>query len=50
MKLVYKTTTASVDAGLNCILSDMTNDAYGDVVGDPAHPEMGWDNRTATSQ
>jgi HK97 family phage prohead protease len=43
MTLKYKTKTSGFDAGLNCVLSDLSEDAYGDVVGDPAHPMLGWD-------
>ncbi len=41
--IVHKTTTSEFGAGLGCTLSDLTEDAYGDVVGDPAHPTLGWD-------
>jgi Caudovirus prohead serine protease len=43
VKTVHKTTNAGFDEGLNCILSDMTPDSYGDVIGDAAHPTLGWD-------
>src|SRR6267154_1510785 len=43
--IVHKTNSSEFDAGLNCILSDMTVDSYGDVIGDAAHPNLGWDTR-----
>jgi HK97 family phage prohead protease len=46
MTVIKKTNTSSeFDAGLNCVLSDMTVDSYGDVIGDAAHPTLGWDTR-----
>jgi HK97 family phage prohead protease len=44
MPTVHKTNDAAeFDQGLNCILSDLTEDRYGDVVGDGTHPMLGWD-------
>jgi HK97 family phage prohead protease len=43
--IVHKESNAGFDAGLNCVLSDLTQDAYQDIVGDPAHPTLGWDTR-----
>jgi HK97 family phage prohead protease len=41
---IYKTTTSALAAGkLNFILSDPSEDAYNDIVGDPKHPTLGWD-------
>jgi len=41
--MIHKTNEAEFDQGLNCVLSDLTEDRYGDIVGDPAHPMLGWD-------
>ena len=41
--LKYRTTTSDFDTGLNCVLSDLTDDAYGDIVGDSTHSMLGWD-------
>jgi HK97 family phage prohead protease len=41
--LVHKTTTSDFDTGLNCVLSDLTEDSFRDVVGDSTHPMLGWD-------
>jgi HK97 family phage prohead protease len=41
-KTVQKTNDHEFDEGLNCILSDLTEDRYGDIVGDAAHPMLGW--------
>jgi HK97 family phage prohead protease len=45
MSIIHKTNDAGFDAGLGCILSDTTVDAYGDVVGNPADPNLGWDTK-----
>jgi len=43
VKTVHKETNAGFDEGLNAVLSDLTVDGYGDVVGDATHPMLGWD-------
>ena len=43
MSIVHKTNDAGFDEGLGCVLSDLTPDSYGDVVGNPADPMLGWD-------
>src|SRR5882762_3664237 len=43
MSIVHKTNASEFDEGLNCILSDLTEDRYGDIVGDGSHPMLGWD-------
>jgi HK97 family phage prohead protease len=43
VKTVHKTNEHGFDGSLNAVLSDMTVDAYGDVIGDAAHPMLGWD-------
>jgi HK97 family phage prohead protease len=43
VKTVHKTTNAGFDQGLNAVLSDLTPDAYGDVVGNPERADLGWD-------
>lgn len=45
MPLIHKTHDADFDEGLNGVLSDLTEDRYGDVVGDPVHPMLGWDTK-----
>jgi HK97 family phage prohead protease len=42
MKIVHKTNVSNFDAGLGCVLSDMSVDAYHDVVGDPSDSNLGW--------
>ena len=43
MSIVHKTNASEFDEGLNCVLSDLTEDRYGDIVGDGSHPMLGWD-------
>jgi HK97 family phage prohead protease len=43
VKTVHKTNEYGFDEGLLATLSDLTVDAYGDIVGDAAHPMLGWD-------
>jgi hypothetical protein len=45
MPLIHKTNVSEFDAGLGCVLSDMSVDAYGDVVGDPKDPDAGLGHR-----
>ena len=45
VKTVHKTNEVEFDAGLNCVLSDLSEDHYGDIVGDGAHPTLGWDTK-----
>jgi HK97 family phage prohead protease len=45
MPIIHKNNSSEFDAGLNCVLSDMTVDSYGDVIGDADHPTLGWDTR-----
>jgi phage head maturation protease len=40
--LVRKTTIVEIDAGFNCIISDMTPDHYGDIVGSTKYADGGW--------
>jgi phage head maturation protease len=40
--LVKKTTISAIDAGHNCVISDMTPDHYGDVVGTANNVDGGW--------
>jgi flagellar biosynthesis GTPase FlhF len=40
--LVKKTTISAIDAGHNCVISDMTPDHYGDVVGTTMNVDGGW--------
>jgi HK97 family phage prohead protease len=42
MSIIHKTNEAEFDQGLNCVLSDLTEDRYGDIVGDASHPTLGW--------
>jgi HK97 family phage prohead protease len=42
MSIVHKTHESEFDPGMNCVLSDLSEDHYGDVVGDGAHPMLGW--------
>ncbi|MGZ4123430.1 MAG: hypothetical protein ACXVOI_09510 [Tumebacillaceae bacterium] len=44
MQTIFKDTTTLADGGLNFLLSSPFEiDAYNDIVGDPDHPEYGWD-------
>jgi HK97 family phage prohead protease len=43
-KIIHKTNDdVDFDEGLNCVLSDLTEDRFGDIVGDGSHPMLGWD-------
>jgi HK97 family phage prohead protease len=42
-KIIHKENVSSFGPGLECVLSTMDVDAYGDIVGDPADPMLGWD-------
>src|SRR5437899_2119754 len=37
-----KITEAELDAGINFIMSDLTRDAYNEIVGDKNAPDLGW--------
>jgi HK97 family phage prohead protease len=43
VQVIHKTHSSGFDEGLNCVLSDLTPDAYSDIVGDRADPMLGWD-------
>ena len=40
--LIRKTTIVEIDAGYNCVISDMSPDHYGDVVGSTQYADGGW--------
>jgi HK97 family phage prohead protease len=42
MALIHKTNVSDFDQGLGCVLSDLSVDAYGDIVGDANDPNLGW--------
>jgi HK97 family phage prohead protease len=44
-KIIHKESISGFDQGLGCVLSDLSVDAYGDVVGDPKDPNLGWDTK-----
>jgi HK97 family phage prohead protease len=46
VKAIHKTNDYGFDEQLHAILSDLTEDRYGDIVGDGTHPMLGWDITT----
>jgi flagellar biosynthesis GTPase FlhF len=42
VSIVKKTTISAIDAGHNCVISDMTPDHYGDIIGSDKNVDGGW--------